>query len=834
MDRMFTNLLTNNIQTNTNAGALTPPEKPVVPVSDLSQILGVHSSSLPFRETLNRIHFSQTWKTAGKSAFELSQTVRMSPRVSQKITRLVEQILSGNRGWEENQADFPLPGKLVIAVVNRDQVSFYPYRVEMKESGISPLQNGKEGYLPNKLKVKEGIISTPFLSGKQNFRVISEPANLAAMPLAEDRPLILLPGEFAPLQNVGWQNIGRKAGEPAGVPIGANPPTASSSGVQPIPSTEFAITPPEHSGNDMLQSKLSAVVPDRSVVTEQVFSSAETLPGSSAEGFRYFPGPAVEKRLSGNTHYTDAVTPGKVNVSAGSTNSTRPVNPKEMPSISLPSDGKNDSEPVPVIVRLNLVNSEMPPVASDNGATEKNTLPFLAGREMPAQVANPVTPEAKSGGAGSELPREFLLTAVSKEGEVLVRLRLIREGSETGRIPTPAENRPSAAMPELQADSQGSAEVRLPGGGNGRLTHPMFQQVTGSADGTPSLFILTDAEIPPVFRSTRPVSGQAVDAEVPISTNVRVGFPTGEKASHLSAQITRSGALEFRETEHPRSGERENPAPEISKKSGKKRPVAGGKTHRSGFTGTTSSEPTPRIPADGQPESGHLPGNTFHSGENNQQPRSAPAKEMPGEFRTEMPETTDGGILPEQEGNPNVHRKTFRRLLDSFGSLNRTKPNRTGFVAQKSAGSKLVKSPLEFVQSLAREIKFSFNNSNREIFIRLKPETLGSVFIRLKMKDDRLSGRVEVSSSEVYQTLVTHRQELNQRLQELNLRFDELDFGLLPEESSHPGQREAGDARTAGKSGNGFSSLPKSGIEEGDERMPGRRMFHYSTFEYIA
>jgi len=700
VDRMFTNLLTNIIQTDKNLGALSPQGKPAGTVSDLGQIRGFASSFLSFPEILSRFHLSQPSKNPEDGAFELPQSVYLSPQINQKFVQTIEQILSGIN-LSEKQSGAVFPEKLVVAFVQQNQISSYPYQVKLKDI------NSGMAFSP------DGIDSPP----------IHQQTKSPGVSQVKNQTLL------APHANV-------------------------------------------YNGSEMGDN----------------LKTNSVLFGTSI--------------------------------------------PKENPllqSVGVEEDGASS-----IVFRIETVEPEMPPVASRNRVVGQNIPIVQDGGQILVATGNPVTPGTGTGVQRVEFPRELILTAFLKEGKVLMRMQLVREKSEAHPVALPAEKDSFPEITEIPSGKESSLKIKTTNPGNSKSTQPVISRAASPSAGLPPMVILTDSETSLVSRLASLAPDHPISTKLLFTKNEWPDSIAKEQMSYLSESL-RSGELKHLETEQPQLLGKESLVQNFSKGSRNRKATGNrNKIYHSVFPQAPSSEFKPSVPIEGKTDASLKQDAAFPRKESNSGSHSLPAREASREFQAVVGETTDGKIHSEQEGNANVHRKNFSRTFDSFGSISKMKSGRSVFTGQKTAGTKLIKNPFEFVQSLAREIKLSFTNSNREIFIRMKPEALGSIFIRLKMKDNRMSGRVEVSSSEVYQTLVNHRQELNQRLQELNLRFDELDFSLLPEGKNNTEQHAAKDANTAGKNRNIFSLLPDSGIEEGDEKMPGRRMLNYSTFEYIA
>ncbi len=142
--------------------------------------------------------------------------------------------------------------------------------------------------------------------------------------------------------------------------------------------------------------------------------------------------------------------------------------------------------------------------------------------------------------------------------------------------------------------------------------------------------------------------------------------------------------------------------------------------------------------------------------------------------------------------------------------------------------------PAELISSLVRQFQMAVKNNSREITLQLRPEHLGLVRIRLKMKDDRLSGKVEVSSPEIQQLLHRHSQDLTHRLQEMHINLDHLEFDLLNNGSGGGKERGPAAGNNLGTAGALDGGAAMETGDKPDEKMQKNLMYTNSTFEYIA
>lgn len=189
----------------------------------------------------------------------------------------------------------------------------------------------------------------------------------------------------------------------------------------------------------------------------------------------------------------------------------------------------------------------------------------------------------------------------------------------------------------------------------------------------------------------------------------------------------------------------------------------------------------------------------------------------------------------EKSAPPDTHSSLQRNTVEISPALTASgkKMSQTVLGKNSATGRQGVPyQPMEFIHSLSAQLWTAVQNNRREIFIRLQPENLGLVRVRLKMEKDRLSGKIAVNSPEVHQLLVKNAQQLTQRLQELNIHFDSLNLDLFNPGSGNREQDGAQQA-TGNQSGRAFSERQEIS-EESEQKNYRRLMFNHSTFEYIA
>ena len=141
--------------------------------------------------------------------------------------------------------------------------------------------------------------------------------------------------------------------------------------------------------------------------------------------------------------------------------------------------------------------------------------------------------------------------------------------------------------------------------------------------------------------------------------------------------------------------------------------------------------------------------------------------------------------------------------------------------------------PMETISRIARAFRLALNRHGQEILMELKPEALGLVKIQLKMQEEKLTGKVEVTSPEVHRLVAQHLPELTQRLQEMHIKVEQVEVQVMNQQAENQTHQQTGQNRGSHPLAH---SRPVSAeqTENSDQKMPDKLKFHYSTFEYVA
>ncbi len=187
-------------------------------------------------------------------------------------------------------------------------------------------------------------------------------------------------------------------------------------------------------------------------------------------------------------------------------------------------------------------------------------------------------------------------------------------------------------------------------------------------------------------------------------------------------------------------------------------------------------------------------------------------------------------LLKSVDDPAQVHETFIFRSVDRSQTVKLNTPYQVRLTPGNTSGWSIVE-PMEFISSLAKQVQFAFLRNDREFFIQLKPESLGLLRFKLKMKGKKLSGRIEVYSQEVHQILVKHAHELNHRLEELQIPMESLEFDMMDAGHNHQSGQGSGNNRNTI---NQYSKLEEETTLPFTEKSKDRVQYSYSTFEYIV
>ncbi len=132
------------------------------------------------------------------------------------------------------------------------------------------------------------------------------------------------------------------------------------------------------------------------------------------------------------------------------------------------------------------------------------------------------------------------------------------------------------------------------------------------------------------------------------------------------------------------------------------------------------------------------------------------------------------------------------------------------------------------------QVRYSGQAHRQEIWIKLRPASLGLVRIRLKMEGERLTGKVEASHPEALRVLQHHYQQLMDRLRESQIEIQQFDLDLNRDLQEEPTMRQQ-DARQSlsGDSHPANEADIQTPISE-NHRIKQPRWLGYNTIDYLA
>ncbi|NOX36597.1 MAG: hypothetical protein GXO78_03590 [Calditrichaeota bacterium] len=139
-----------------------------------------------------------------------------------------------------------------------------------------------------------------------------------------------------------------------------------------------------------------------------------------------------------------------------------------------------------------------------------------------------------------------------------------------------------------------------------------------------------------------------------------------------------------------------------------------------------------------------------------------------------------------------------------------------------------------FLKNWIEQVRYSGQTNRQEIWIRLKPASLGLVRIQLKMEGDRLTGKVETSHPDALRVLQQHYQQLMDRLRESQIDIQQFDLSLNRDLEEEPTLRQQGTHQSLTGNSHQTEDADAQTTISGDNRVKQPRWLGYNTIDYIA
>jgi len=196
---------------------------------------------------------------------------------------------------------------------------------------------------------------------------------------------------------------------------------------------------------------------------------------------------------------------------------------------------------------------------------------------------------------------------------------------------------------------------------------------------------------------------------------------------------------------------------------------------------------------------------------------------IPPETVTARPE--QGGDQGGARGGPNIAPASARMELFQTtaeqpvaGARRMTPMNETLFVDTMLRQARLIERP----------------NGDADMTIALKPDELGSVTIRLSLRQDRLTAEVNVQNEDARVAMTDVVQRVKQALAEDGLELDEFSIGLRREWRQHANResRDENPASDRGAAGSGENNIESAGPEARVRAL--RQASATGTMDFVA
>jgi hypothetical protein len=199
---------------------------------------------------------------------------------------------------------------------------------------------------------------------------------------------------------------------------------------------------------------------------------------------------------------------------------------------------------------------------------------------------------------------------------------------------------------------------------------------------------------------------------------------------------------------------------------------------------------------------------------------------------TQRPETQKAET--DSDGKPVLHNEPFARALDQkiapqgvMPSLNTTSPvHEPQKVVAPHALPPEVKR--DIMDQVVKNFSAQLSDSNQEIKVSLKPESLGTVVLQVRVEDGKVNAQIDVTQPVVKSTIEANLTDLRQALHEKGLDVQRIDV-FASSQSSNVGDGGHSQGSRTAKQRSG-----KRVVDSGEpEEEEGARSMGYNTLEII-
>ena len=138
--------------------------------------------------------------------------------------------------------------------------------------------------------------------------------------------------------------------------------------------------------------------------------------------------------------------------------------------------------------------------------------------------------------------------------------------------------------------------------------------------------------------------------------------------------------------------------------------------------------------------------------------------------------------------------------------------------------SSLIESPVingkTLQEDLIKVINYASKGNIQEISVKINPEELGSIIVRLTLEDNSLKAKVRVSSEETYKLLINSIGELNNTLKAGEIKIQEVEISLFSEEGFYYSEESrSNDYGGNDRNTNKHSSFANDSLSKRDEEV---------------
>jgi len=131
------------------------------------------------------------------------------------------------------------------------------------------------------------------------------------------------------------------------------------------------------------------------------------------------------------------------------------------------------------------------------------------------------------------------------------------------------------------------------------------------------------------------------------------------------------------------------------------------------------------------------------------------------------------------------------------------------------------------LDQVLKEVTLHAAESSNEIRVVLKPESLGQVVLEVKIEENHVEAKIDVSQPAVKAVIEAHLPELRQALQDRGITLQHIEVMAM-------GQEQLADSGNNGRKGLGRQKGERRQESlDAVDQLPSERKMGYNTMEYI-